>query len=85
MTRLVDALQLLGLTAVVELEGRWIRLAGDRGAVFITASAWGDSYYTWCDLPDERAVQRFNDPVEAIQAGLRRARGHAARADDEAD
>jgi hypothetical protein len=73
MTRLVDALKKLGLTADVELDGRWIRLNGERGAVFVTASTWGDSYYTWCDLSDERAVRRFNDPVEAIEAGLKRA------------
>jgi hypothetical protein len=73
MTRLVDALELLGLTAEVELQGRWVRLAGDRGTIFVTASAWGDSYYTWCDIPDQRAVQRYSDPVEAIRAGLSRA------------
>jgi hypothetical protein len=81
VTQLVDALQLLGLGAEVEMEGRWVRLTGDRGAVFVTASAWGESYYTWCDLPDERAVQRFSDPVEAIQTGLRRACRTSARAD----
>jgi hypothetical protein len=76
MTPLVDALETLGLTAEVELKGRWVRLAGDCGAVFVTASTWGDSYYTWCDIPDQRAVQRYNDPVEAIRAGLHRASRH---------
>ena len=73
MTRLVEALDSLGLAAEVELNGRWIRITGDRGTVFVTSSAWGDSYYTWCDIPDQRTVQRFSDPVEAIRVGLRRA------------
>ncbi len=31
------------------------------------------SYYTWCDGRGERAVQFYNDPAEAIRAGLGRA------------
>jgi hypothetical protein len=41
----------------------------------VVEAAWGTHYYTWCDDPAERAVQSFPDPVQAIQAGLRRASG----------
>jgi hypothetical protein len=70
---LAGALAALGIGAEVDLDGRWARFAGERGAVYVIASAWGDSFYTWCDIPGERAVERYSDPVRAIRAGLRRA------------
>ncbi len=54
------------------LDGHWLTLQGERCAVFV-AWASGDAYYTWCDDPDERAVEAYPDPVTAIGAGLRRA------------
>jgi hypothetical protein len=75
MMRLVEALQTLGLQGEVSLGGRWVMLQGERCAVYVVEAAWGTHYYTWCDDPAERAVQSFPDPVQAIQAGLRRASG----------
>lgn len=41
--------------------------------VYVAESAWGTGYYTWCEDPEERAVEFYLDPTEAIQAGLDRA------------
>jgi hypothetical protein len=73
MTALVAALQRLGITADVELAGRWTAIRGERAMVYVIEAAWGDSFFVWCDIPEERAVERYRDPIEAIQAGLRRA------------
>jgi hypothetical protein len=72
MAALVAALHLLGITADVELGGRWIAIRGECGTAYVIEAGWGDSFYVWCDLPEERAVERHRDPVEAIQTGLRR-------------
>ena len=72
MAALVAALQILGTTADVELGGRWIAIRGERGTAYVIEAGWGDSFYVWCDIPEERAVERHRDPIEAIQAGLRR-------------
>jgi hypothetical protein len=74
MTRLVDALRELGLDGEIALEGRWVKLRGERRTVYVAQAPWGSGYYTWCDDPRERAVERYADPTEAIRAGLRRAR-----------
>ena len=73
MTRLSDALHMLGLAAEVELEGRWVKIDGDQGAVFVIEAAWGNGFYVWCAIPEERGVERYTSAIEAIQAGLRRA------------
>jgi hypothetical protein len=73
MTPLVEALDALGLNGEIELAGRWVRLAGERCAVYIVEAAWGTGYYTWCDDERERAVQLYRDPATAIRAGLARA------------
>jgi hypothetical protein len=72
MTRLVDALVRLGLSADVELGGKWVTLRGDRATIYVVAGAWGSEFYTWCDIPEARAIERYPDAVSAIQAGLRR-------------
>ncbi len=73
MTRLVDALHSLGLQGEVELRGRWVRLTGERCTVYVIEGGWSTGYFTWCDDPQARTVEHYFDPVEAIQAGLRRA------------
>ena len=73
--RLVEALQTLGLQGELSLGGRWVTLRGERCRVYVVEAAWGTHYYTWCDDPAERTVQSYLDPVQAIQAGLRRAAG----------
>ncbi len=80
MTRLLEALRDLDLGGELSLSGRWVKLEGERCAVYVVEAAWSGGYYTWCDDPGQRAVEHYLDPVEAIQAGLRRA---AARHDVE--
>jgi len=73
MTHLVEALHDLGLEGEQSLDGQWVKLEGERCAVYVVEAAWGASYYTWCDDPEERSVQCYRKPQEAIEAGLRRA------------
>jgi hypothetical protein len=73
MTRLVEALRMLELEGEVSLAGRWLKLQGERATVYVAETSWGSGFYTWCDDPCERSVELYSDPVEAIQAGLRRA------------
>ena len=73
MTRLVAALQALGLEGEIALAGRWLTLAGDRYTVYVAETTSGRGYYTWGQDPDARVVEFYPDPVEAIEAGLRRA------------
>ncbi len=73
MTRLVDAVRELGLDAAISPGGRFVRLDGERGAVYVAEASHGGGFITWCDLPSERVVERYPDATTAIQAGLRRA------------
>jgi hypothetical protein len=73
MTRLVDAMAALGLSGTVGLSGRWITFQGERSPVHVVELRWEGGYYTWCDIPEERTVEHYQDPTVAIQAGLRRA------------
>jgi len=74
MTPLLEALQALNLEGDLALSGRWVTLQGECSTVYVLAMPWGAPYYTWCDAPQARAVEVYWDAVEAIQAGLRRAR-----------
>jgi hypothetical protein len=85
VTALLAALQQLGIRADVELGGRWAAIRGERATVYVIEAGWGDSFYVWCDLPEERAVERYRDPIEAIQTGLRRASHLPSPAVHEAD
>jgi hypothetical protein len=76
MTRLVEALRALNLDGEVELGGRWVKLDGGRCAVYVIEGALESGFYTWCSDPAERTVEFYRDPIEAIQAGLRRAAKH---------
>ena len=73
MTRLVAALQALGLEGEVALAGRWVKLRGERCAVYVAEATFGSGYYTWGEDPGARVVAFYLDPAEAIMAGLRRA------------
>jgi hypothetical protein len=73
MTRLVAALHILGLAGEIDLCGRWVKLQGERCWVYVAEPTWRGGYLTWCDDPQERAVECYLDPTAAIQAGLRRA------------
>ena len=72
--RLIDALRALGLHGDVSQQGRWITLQGERCQVYLIEADWGAGYATWCDAPDQRTVEWYDDPLLAIRAGLRRAR-----------
>ena len=73
MINLVDALHELGLEGEQSLEGRMVKLHGERCAVYVVEAAWGMGYYTWCDDPEAREVKFYREPVAAIRAGLERA------------
>ena len=74
MTVLVDTLHTLGLEGEPIMGGRWIRLRGERGWVYVAEAARGRGFYTWCDDREARHVELYPDPAEAIRAGLRRGR-----------
>ncbi|MEO7908077.1 MAG: hypothetical protein ABIV47_00370 [Roseiflexaceae bacterium] len=73
MAHLVDALDTLGLNGEIALSGRWVKIQGEQCAIYLVESVWGTSYLTWCDAPCDRTVHFYHDPVEAIEAALRRA------------
>ncbi len=73
MTRLVEALHALNLSGEIDLAGHWVKLQGERCAVYVVELAWGAGYYTWCDDPRACIIEVYQDPLVAIQAGLRRA------------
>jgi len=76
MTHLIETLDLLGLQGEQSLDGRWVKLHGERCAVYVVEATWGNGYYTWCDDPQARAVEFYRDAHTAIKAGLRRASSH---------
>ncbi len=76
MTQLVEALDALHLEGELSHADRWVKLQGQRCWVYV-AAAKGGGYFTWCDDVQERAIVFYRDPIDAIQAGLRRA-SHAA-------
>ena len=73
MTRLTEALQRLGVEGEINLSGRWVKVQGGRFPVYVAEAAWNAGYYTWCDDSEERVVEFYLDPTEAIRAGLQRA------------
>ena len=73
MTRLVEALRARGLVAEVSLAGRWATIRGERCTVYVFETLSADGYLTWCDDPDNRTVEYYRSPDEAIRAGLQRA------------
>ena len=72
MTRLTEALTTLGLTGEVTHAGRWVRLPGERGAVYVIEAGWDSGFFTWCDVPGADVVEFYRDPTEAIRAGFAR-------------
>ena len=73
MTRLQEALESLGIEAEIALSGQWAKLHGKQCRVHIVEVGWGIYYNTWCEDPGDSSVHVYCDPVEAIDAGLRRA------------
>ena len=78
MTRLAEAVEALGLDGELSLSGSWVRLRGEHCTVYVVEAVSATRYYTWCDAPNERHVELFHDPLEAIDAGLRRAASSAS-------
>ncbi len=83
MTRLVEAVQTLGLEADIAPSLRLVKIRGERCAVYIAEVAWGSQYYTWCDGVWARGVELYTNAQAAIQSGLRRA--EIAYADEKSD
>lgn len=73
MTRLVETLRARRLHGKIELSGRWVTLDGERCAVYVVEERDGAGYYSWCADEQARTVERYRDPVTAIERGLRRA------------
>ena len=73
MAHLGTVLEDLGLQGEVSPLGRWVRLRGEQGTVYVAQAAFGVGYYSWCDTPQEHTAYPYLDPAEAIQAGLLRA------------
>lgn len=74
MAQLGPALQALGLDGEISPLGRWARVRGEHGTVYVAEAGFGAGYYSWCDTPQERTALPYLDPIEAIQAALQRAR-----------
>jgi hypothetical protein len=74
MAHLSTVLAELGLEGEVSPLGRWARLPGEQGMVYVAHAAFGEGYYSWCDASPERTAQPYRDATEAIQAALQRAR-----------
>lgn len=84
VTRLVEALRALRLDGEVSASGRWVRLMGERCAVYVAEGSRESGYYTWCDDASARSVEVYPNATSAIEAGLRRAasagNGHSDQA-----
>jgi hypothetical protein len=70
---LVDALHQMGLEAEVAMDGKWVQIEGERCSVYVVELSRKRGFFTWCNDPDERAVEYHSDPFDAIHSGLRRA------------
>ena len=84
MTQVVEACQKRGLAYEQAFEGRWVRLEGERGSVYVIEAEHGKGYYTWCDVKEARTVEFYPDARAAIDAGLRRAADHGQGTTDDA-
>lgn len=73
MTHLVTALVTLGLSGEITLAGHLVTLQSARCRIYVAEVRAGHMYLTWCDHPQERGVEAYDDAVAAIEAGLRRA------------
>ncbi len=75
VTQLLRVLETLGLEGEIALSGRWVKLRGERCSVYVVESTDESVYYTWCGCPEDRVVESYHDPTEAIRVGLLRAAG----------
>lgn len=82
MTRLVEAMQKMGLDGEAGSSGRWIRFPSGGGRACVVEAAWGEGYHAFYDAsgadaardePPAGAGALFLDPVSAIEACLPRA------------
>lgn len=70
MTDPVSVMRARGVDGEISPSGRWIRLPGDHGAVYVMQAARGRGYVVWCEPPARRR-EIYLDPDEALQAALR--------------
>jgi len=79
---LVDTLNQMGLDAEVAMDGKWVRIQGERCSVYVVELSRRQGFFTWCDAPDERTVEYHREPVDAITSGLRRAERKSGKTED---
>lgn len=71
MTDLVDVMRAMGLDGETSPSGRWIRLSGSRGPIYVMQAARGRGYVVWHESPPARRPEIYLDPEEAVRAALR--------------
>ena len=77
MTRLVEVMQDMGLKGETSSSGRWIRLSGKQGPIYVVEAAWHGGYYTFSDAEAEQKPEIYLDPAAAIEAGLQHVAGNS--------
>ena len=80
MTQLVEALDALHLEGELSHADRWVKLQGQRCWVYV-AVVKGVGYVIWFDDAQERVIAFYRNPIDAIQAGMRRAAHPTCAAD----
>ncbi len=75
MIQLVAAMHACGLVGDVSPGNGWVKFHGQQCAVYVAVASIGIGYYTWCDDPGPHAVEVYDEPGAAIQAGIRRSSG----------
>ena len=72
VSKLIVTLKDMDLAWEEGYTGLWVTLRRGNDSIHFIENANGTRFYTWCDNPAERTVQAFEDPQDAIHAGLRR-------------
>lgn len=82
---LIDALDRLGLHAEILMNGRWARIEGERCPIYVVEMSRHRGFFTWCDDADERSVEYYLNPLDAILSRMRRAGGEPWADESEPD
>ncbi|MBI3978540.1 MAG: hypothetical protein HY331_10180 [Chloroflexi bacterium] len=72
MSRLIQAMQRIGVPFEVAESGRWVRFEGETCTVYVVEGGPDHHFLTWCERWDDRRVERYLTAEEAIVAGVRR-------------
>lgn len=72
MSRLVEAVQSLGVPFETSDSGNWVRFVGEEGLPrYIVRDQLADGYLTWSQVGDHPQVEWFLTPDEAIRRQAR--------------